>query len=80
MPLLTVRLPEGATLDDALRELHLSQADADLGYGLICLDPDEGLYTLRVTDGAAQRMSESDTEATVYADPRIEPAGPDSPA
>ncbi|WP_067893082.1 hypothetical protein [Nocardia vaccinii] len=79
MPLLTVRLPRGATLTDALRELRLSEADADIGYGLICLDPDEGLYTLRITDGAAQRMSESDSEATVYADPRIEPADPDSP-
>ncbi|MQY19850.1 hypothetical protein [Nocardia macrotermitis] len=80
MPLLTVRLPEGASLDDALRELHLTRADADIGYGLICLDPDDGLYALRVTDVAAQRLNESDSETTVYADPRIEPAGPDSPA
>lgn len=40
----------------------------------------EGLYTLRVTDSAAQRMSESESGATVFADPRIEPASePESP-
>lgn len=78
MPLLTVRLSQGATLADALRVLHLTEADVDTGYGLICLDPDDNLYTLRVDDTVAARMSEADSGATVYADPRIEPAGPDS--
>ncbi len=81
MPLLTVRLPQGATLDDALRALHLTEADADIGYGLIAVDPDDGLYALRVTEGAAARMTESESGATVYADPPIEPADePDTPA
>ena len=79
--MLTVRLPQGATLTDALRALNLAESDADTGYGLISLDPEDGLYALRVTDGAAQRMSESENGATVYADPRIEPAkDPGSPA
>jgi len=77
MPLLTVRLPEGSTLGDALRVLGLTESEADIGYGLILLDPAAELYALRVTDAAATRMSESDTEATVFADPRIEPADPD---
>lgn len=80
MPLLTVRLSHGATLADALRVLHLTEADVDTGYGLICLDPDDNLYTLRVDDAVATRMSEADSVGTVYADPRIEPADPESPA
>ncbi|MBU3063299.1 hypothetical protein KO481_17415 [Nocardia sp. NEAU-G5] len=79
MPMLTVRLPEGSTLDDAVRVLGLTESEVDVDYGLIPLDPAAGLYVLRVTDGAAARMSESSTDATVFADPRIEPAGPDQP-
>ncbi len=75
MPLLTIRLPQGATLDDAVRKLGLAESEVDTAYGLIPLDPDQGLHALRVTDAAAQRMSESESEATVFADPRIEPAG-----
>lgn len=78
MPMLTVRLPEGSTLDDALRTLGLTESEADVGYGLILLDPEAELYALRVTDAAAARMNESDTDATIFADPRIEPVDPES--
>ncbi len=74
MPLLTVQLPQGASMSDALRTLHLTESEVDMGYGLIPVDPDIGLYALRVTDSAATRLSTNGTGATVFADPRIEPA------
>ncbi|MFC9436456.1 hypothetical protein [Nocardia sp. NPDC057030] len=76
MPLLTVRLPQEATLDAALRELKLTVDDVDTAYGLVAVDPANGLYALRVTDAAAARMSSTGTE--IFADPRIEP-GNESP-
>ncbi|MFF0491616.1 hypothetical protein ACFYTQ_21535 [Nocardia sp. NPDC004068] len=81
MLLLTVQLPQGATMSDALRELRLAADDVDVDYGLICVDPATCLFALRVTESAATRLTGSGTGATVFADPRIEPAGPeeDSP-
>ncbi|MCM6775876.1 hypothetical protein NDR87_17455 [Nocardia sp. CDC159] len=75
MALLTVQLPQGATMSDALRELHLTENDVDTGYGLIPVDPATGLFALRVTDSAAARLTTNGTGATVFADPRIEPVG-----
>lgn len=73
MPLLTIRLPQGSGLADALRELRLAEDEVDRDYGLIEVDPDTGLFALRVSDVAAHRLA-ADTAATVFADPRIEPA------
>ncbi|WP_024799393.1 hypothetical protein [Nocardia sp. BMG51109] len=73
MRLLTVQLPPGATLDDALCALHLTRSDVDTAYGLVAVDPDRGTYALRVDDRAAARA----TTATVFSDPHVEPA--DSP-
>lgn len=72
MPLLTIRLPQGSGLADALRELRLAEDEVDRDYGLIEVDPDSGLFALRVSDAAANRLA-GDTAATVFADPRIEP-------
>ena len=54
------------------KEMHTSRTQIDR-----LLDPEAELYALRVTDAAAARMSESGTDATVFADPRIEPADPE---
>lgn len=74
MPLLTIRLPQEATLEAALRELKLTADDVDTAYGLVAVDPENGLYALRVTDAAAARMNSNGTGVDVFADPRIEPA------
>ncbi|NKY85350.1 hypothetical protein [Nocardia veterana] len=72
MPLLTIRLPENATLAAAQRALQLSDDEVDLGYGLIAVDPAQHLYALRVTDTAATRVAAvSGGAADVFADPRI---------
>ncbi|QIS15397.1 hypothetical protein [Nocardia arthritidis] len=79
MPLLTVRLPKTATLRDALQKLELSEGDVDVGYGLIPVDPEVGLFALRITDAAAARLSEQGgPHIEIFADPRIQPPGPDS--
>ncbi|MFI5777931.1 hypothetical protein [Nocardia sp. NPDC051570] len=75
MPLLTVQLPQGATMGDALRTLHLTESEVDTGYGLISVDPATGLFALRVSDSAATRVSMNGAGATVFADPRVEPVG-----
>ncbi|WP_433657708.1 hypothetical protein ACQPW1_38785 [Nocardia sp. CA-128927] len=73
MPLLTIRLPQEATLDAALRELKLTVDDVDAAYGLVAVDPANGLYALRVTDAAAARMTTTGSGVEIFADPRIEP-------
>ncbi|MFD6157645.1 hypothetical protein ACFWF7_36950 [Nocardia sp. NPDC060256] len=73
MPLLTIRLPQEATLEAALRELKLTADDVDTAYGLVPVDPANGLYALRVTDAAAARMTDAGPGVVVFADPRIEP-------
>ncbi|MFF0497675.1 hypothetical protein ACFYU5_14800 [Nocardia aobensis] len=81
MPLLTVRLATDPTLAAALRELHLTEAEVDLDYGLVAVDPDQHLYALRVSDAAATRATGVSDTAEIFADPRIGPAhdaGPDT--
>ncbi|QIS05502.1 hypothetical protein F5X71_27165 [Nocardia brasiliensis] len=70
MPLLTIRLPANATLAVALRELKLTVDDVDTAYGLIPVDPAQGLYALRVTDSAAARLDPDRVQ--IFADSRIE--------
>ncbi|MCU1644235.1 MAG: hypothetical protein JWN03_4510 [Nocardia sp.] len=82
MPLLTIRLAQNATLEIALRTLGLAVSEVDAGYGLVSLDPVQGLYALRVTDSAAARLATADDEGVgIFADPRIEPIreNPESP-
>lgn len=75
MVLVTVRLPPQATLAQAMRRLELSEEDVDTGYGLVLIDPGEGLYGLRVSEPAAHRIDPA-AGGGPYADPRIEPYGP----
>ncbi|PXX69326.1 hypothetical protein DFR70_1021015 [Nocardia tenerifensis] len=60
-------------MDAALRELHLTADDVDTAYGLVAVDPEQGLYALRVTDAAAARMGTDGSGVQVFADPRIGP-------
>jgi hypothetical protein len=77
--MITVRLPHGATLATATERLGLSEDDVDTGYGLVLVDPGQGLYGLRVTDEAARKVDPAAIAQPgegVHADPRIEPFGP----
>ncbi|WP_344939021.1 hypothetical protein [Sphaerisporangium flaviroseum] len=73
MVLVTVRLPQRATLEQAMRRLGLTEDEVDTAYGLVALDPVEGLYVLRVSEEAGARVPPS---AGPFADPPIEPYGP----
>ncbi|RJO75768.1 hypothetical protein D5S18_13345 [Nocardia panacis] len=74
MPLLTVRLPSDATLADAMRALRLGDGDVDIAYGLIPVDPLQGLYALRITDDAAERIDPQGDGSQLFSDPPIGPA------
>ncbi|GAA3508021.1 hypothetical protein FHR32_008230 [Streptosporangium album] len=75
MLLVTVRLPPQATLSQAIRHLGLSEKEVDTGYGLVLIDPDQGLYGLRVSEEAARAL-DPEAGGGPYSDPRIEPYGP----
>ncbi|MEV0755925.1 hypothetical protein [Streptosporangium sp. NPDC050280] len=75
MLLITVRLPPDATLAQAMRHLKLPEDDVDTDYGLVLIDPDQGLYGLRVSEAAARRVDPK-AGGGPYSDPRIEPYGP----
>ncbi|MEU1982456.1 hypothetical protein [Nocardia sp. NPDC019395] len=77
MPLLTVVLPAGSVLADALRELGLTEDEVDCEYGLIALDPDTGRFALRIAAETAARLAGS--AGAVYADPPIESTGDQPP-
>ncbi|MEV7006789.1 hypothetical protein [Streptosporangium sp. NPDC051022] len=75
MFLITVRLAAQATLEQAMDRLGLSSEEVDTGYGLVLIDPGQGLYGLRVTEAAACRIDPA-AGGGPYSDPRIEPYGP----
>jgi hypothetical protein len=74
MVLVTVRLPPKATLEQAMQRLDLTEEEVDTAYGLVALDPDQGLYALRVTEAAGRRAAPAD--GGPFSDPPIEPYGP----
>lgn len=67
---LTVELPGKTSLAAAARRLRIATQHIDAGYGVVPLDPDNALYTVRVRASAA-----ADTGATPFSDPKIRPFG-----
>ncbi|MEV7969323.1 hypothetical protein AB0O34_25545 [Sphaerisporangium sp. NPDC088356] len=74
MVLVTVQLPPEATLAQAMRQLGLNEDEVDTAYGLVPLDPAQGLYALRVTEDAGDRVTPA--AGGPFSDPPIEPYGP----
>ncbi|MFI9803596.1 hypothetical protein ACIHEJ_04345 [Streptomyces sp. NPDC052301] len=74
--LVTVTLPAGATLTDALRRYGLTSDEVDEAYGLVPVDPAQGLYALLVSEEAAARITGGPGVSGPYANPPIEPYGP----
>lgn len=74
MVLVTIHLPSDATLEEAMRRLGLAEDEVDIAYGLVPLDPDQGLYALRVGEAAAARVAPE--AGGPFSDPPIEPYGP----
>jgi hypothetical protein len=74
MVLVTVQLPPEATLQEAMQQLGLTEDEVDTAYGLVPLDPEQGLYALRVTEDAGHRVTPA--AGGPFSDPPIEPYGP----
>jgi hypothetical protein len=79
--MLTVKLPsDQATLAEARRRLGLAEDEIDEEFGLVPLDPAQGLHAVVVSAEAGARASAAagDTGEVggPYANPRIEPFGP----
>jgi hypothetical protein len=71
--LLTVALPGAKpTLADAAAKLGVKAADLDAGFGLVPIDPAQGLYTVELDADLAERVAgKSGGEAEVYSNPEI---------
>jgi hypothetical protein len=82
--MLTVKLaPDQANLAAARSRLGLAEDEIDEEFGLVPLDPPEGLYAVVVSADAGARASaaagDSGEVGGPYANPRIEPFGPPQP-
>lgn len=74
--MVTLKLePNQATLSQVKRKLHLKRDEIDAGFGVICIKPDENLYTILVDEAIAQQIS-GVAGLQSHANPRIEPFGP----
>ena len=75
------------TLEAVRDAFGLSDADIDASYGVLPLDSQSGLYTVRVEESVRARIEDAlrdlgvddDPEIGVFSDPRIEPFGPPEP-
>lgn len=78
--MLTVKLPaEVATLAEAQRRLGLADSEVDEDFGLVLLDPAEGMYAVVVSADAGSRAAAAGGAGEAggpYANPPIEPFGP----
>ncbi|MCT2590939.1 hypothetical protein LHJ74_13640 [Streptomyces sp. N2-109] len=77
--LITVTLPPGSTLQDAMRRLGIASGEVDEEYGLVLVDPEQQSYALLVTEEAGARLQGARGGHGPHANPRMEPFGPPSP-
>jgi len=76
MVLMVVKGDRGApTLIDAARQLKLPIEDLDASFGVVPVDPNRGLYSVRA---CADHLppGESSEYRGPFSDPKIEPMGP----
>ena len=79
--MLTIRAKGKRPTVESVRSLYgLTAAELDENFGVVEIDPDEGLFTILVADSAATKVqSGSGWEVEgPYSNPRIEPFGPPS--
>jgi len=68
--------PGAPTLADAARSLGVGIGDLDIEFGVVTINPDKQLYSVRV-DGS--KLPEAgDAGSGPFSDPPIEPMGPPS--
>lgn len=81
MVLMTVHGSDGApSIAQAASELGVSVADIDEKFGIVPINPDEGLYAVQVTESSIDTRATGDADPSnyrgPYSNPRIAPFGP----
>ena len=77
--MLTIELnPDEASVADVKRKLDLDAAEIDEGFGVVCVSPEQNLYTILVDEEAAKKAAGKEGVEGPYSNPRIEPFGPPS--
>jgi hypothetical protein len=74
LELMTVELHGSPTLAAAAKSLGVAPADIDATYGVVPVDPDRGLFAVRVKSGAIPASPEEAFHGP-FADPKIAPFG-----
>jgi hypothetical protein len=75
--IVTLRLDPGkATLEQIQARYGLTSTEVDANYGVVSVNPDDHLYTILVTEQAANRIKCLPGVVGVYSNPRIETFGP----
>jgi hypothetical protein len=64
------------SLDEVARRLEVRPAQLDADFGVVLIDPDRHLYTVRGDEDAAAAAAERDGVEGPFSNPRIEPFGP----
>jgi hypothetical protein len=76
MVLMVVKGDNGApTLADAARQLKVTIEDLDASFGVVAVDPDRKLYSVRVRADRV-KADESSEYRGPFSDPEIGPVGP----
>lgn len=74
-------LPPNATLEDAAKWLHVEVGDLDETFGVINVDPADGVHTVLIEESALQKLpggaaSQGDSVDGPFSNPLIQPFGP----
>jgi hypothetical protein len=74
---MTVRLdPDEVSLPAVQEKLGVDADQIDTSFGVVSIDPDQGLYAVMVEEGLAARAAENEGVEGPYSDPGIETFGP----
>jgi len=77
MALMTVSHPAGKpTLEEAARQLGVDVAKVDSAYGVVVIDPEQGLYAVQVEASAAASPDAEGKFAGPWSNPNIASFGP----
>ena len=72
--MLTLKLPpERANVHAVQQQLKIGAKDIDPSFGVVPIDPDNGLYTVLVSPEVAERVQGSPGVSGPFANPPIEP-------
>jgi hypothetical protein len=74
---MTVRSKDGPpTIEDAARQLGVPVVAVDRVFGVVTIDPKQGLYSVQVDAAQLPADASSDDFSGPFSNPRIEPFGP----